>query len=81
MGNAPKLTPCTQHMDIKTISLCKWVDRDLMHMEQIDTSINTSQKAYNVLSSTATQTTFLGIFCPNIPQFINHLSGRIQTIT
>jgi hypothetical protein len=40
MGNAQKPTPCTQHMDIKTFSLCEWVDRDLMHIEQIDTSIN-----------------------------------------
>jgi hypothetical protein len=40
MGNEQKPTPCTQHMDIKTFSLCKWVDRDLMHMERIDTSIN-----------------------------------------
>jgi hypothetical protein len=40
MENAQKLTPCTQHMDIKTFFLCEWVNRDLMHMERIDTSIN-----------------------------------------
>jgi hypothetical protein len=40
MGNAQKPTPRTRHMDIKTFSLCKWVDWDLMNMEHIDTSIN-----------------------------------------
>jgi hypothetical protein len=34
MGNVQKPTPCTKHMDIKTFSLCKWVDIDLMHMEK-----------------------------------------------
>ena len=29
-------------MDIKYFSLCEWVDRDLMHLERIDTSINMS---------------------------------------
>ena len=42
MGNAQKPTPRTQHMDIKYFSLCEWVDRDLMHLERIDTSINMS---------------------------------------
>jgi hypothetical protein len=40
MGNAQKPTPCTRHMDIKYFSICEWVDRDLMHLERIDTSIN-----------------------------------------
>jgi hypothetical protein len=42
MGNAQKPTPRTCHMDIKYFSICEWVDRDLMHLEQIDTSINMS---------------------------------------
>ena len=40
MGNAQKPTPRTRHMDIKYFSICEWVDRDLMHLERIDTSIN-----------------------------------------
>jgi len=40
MGNAQKPTPPTRHMDIKYFSICEWVDRDLMHLERIDTSIN-----------------------------------------
>jgi hypothetical protein len=40
MGNAQKPTPRTRHMDIKYVSICEWVERDLMHLERIDTSIN-----------------------------------------
>jgi hypothetical protein len=40
MDNAPKPTPCMRHMDIKNFSLCQWVDRDLMHLERIDSTIN-----------------------------------------
>jgi hypothetical protein len=40
MGNAQKPTTRTRHMDIKYFSLCEWVERDLMHLERIDTSIN-----------------------------------------
>ena len=42
MGNAQKPTTHTCHMDIKYFSICEWVDRDLMHLERIDTSINMS---------------------------------------
>jgi hypothetical protein len=40
MVNAKKPTLRTRHMDIKYLSLCKWVDRDLVCLERIDTSIN-----------------------------------------
>jgi hypothetical protein len=40
MGNAQKPTPRTRHIDIKTFSLCEWIERDLMHLERIDTTIN-----------------------------------------
>jgi len=42
MGNAQKPTTRTRHMDIKYFSLCEWVERDLMILERIDTSINMS---------------------------------------
>ncbi len=40
MGNAQKPTPCTQHINIKYFSLCKWVERDPVILDQIDTLIN-----------------------------------------
>jgi hypothetical protein len=40
MGNAQKPTPRTHHMDIKYFLLCKRVERNLMHLEQINTKIN-----------------------------------------
>jgi hypothetical protein len=40
MGNEQKPTQCTRHMDIKYFSLCKWVERDLVILDRIDTSIN-----------------------------------------
>ena len=42
MGNAQKPTPRTRHIDIKYFSLCEWIERDLMLLERIDTSINMS---------------------------------------
>jgi hypothetical protein len=42
MGNAQKPTPRTQHIDIKYFSLCEWVERDLILLDRIDTSINMS---------------------------------------
>ena len=40
MANAQKTMPPTRHMDIKYFSLSDWVERDLMLLERIDTSIN-----------------------------------------
>ncbi len=40
MGYAQKPTPQTRHMDIKYFLLCDWVERDLMHLERVDTKIN-----------------------------------------
>jgi hypothetical protein len=42
MGNAQKPTPRTRHIDIKYFSLCEWVERDLILLGRIDTSINMS---------------------------------------
>jgi hypothetical protein len=42
MGNVQKPTARTRHIDIKYFALCDWVERDLIHLEQIDTSINIS---------------------------------------
>jgi len=40
MGNAQKPTTRTRHMDIKYFLLCDWVERELMHLERVDTKIN-----------------------------------------
>ena len=40
MGNAQKPTTRTRHMDIKYFSICEWVERDLMYLDRIDTTIN-----------------------------------------
>ncbi len=42
MGNAQKPTARTRHIDIKYFTFCDWVERDLIRLEQIDTSINIS---------------------------------------
>jgi hypothetical protein len=40
MANVGKPTTCTRHMDIRYNALCKWVERDLVVLERIDTSQN-----------------------------------------
>jgi hypothetical protein len=40
MAMSQKPTPRTGHMDIKYHALCKWVKRDLLKLERIDTTIN-----------------------------------------
>ncbi len=52
MGNAQKPTTHTLHIDIKYFSLCEWVERDLMLLEHIDTSINMSDHLTKSLQTT-----------------------------
>jgi hypothetical protein len=40
MGNAQKPTTHTRHIDIKYFTLCDWIERDLMILDRIDTTIN-----------------------------------------
>ena len=40
MAMAQKPTTRTRHMDIKFHALCEWVERDLIRLERIDTTIN-----------------------------------------
>jgi hypothetical protein len=42
MANAGKPTPRSRHIDIKFYALQEWVERDLLVLERIDTSINMS---------------------------------------
>jgi hypothetical protein len=50
MGNAQKPTARTRHIDIKYFALCDWVERDLIHLERIDTSINIADHLTKPLS-------------------------------
>ena len=50
MGNAQKPTPRTLHIDIKYFTLCNWIERDLIILECIDTSINPSDHLTKALS-------------------------------
>ena len=50
MGNAQKPTPRTRHIDIKYFALCDWVERDLILLDRIDTSINLADHLTKILS-------------------------------
>ena len=49
MGNAQKPTPRTRHIDINYFSLCEWVERDLVILDRIDTSINMADQLTKAL--------------------------------
>jgi hypothetical protein len=50
MGNAQKPTTRTRHIDIKYFALCDWVERDLILLDRIDTSINLVDHLTKILS-------------------------------
>jgi hypothetical protein len=50
MGNAQKPTPRTHHIDIKYFALCDWIERDLIILECIRTSINPADHLTKTLS-------------------------------
>ena len=50
MAMAQKPTPRTRHMDIKFYALCEWVERDLIRLERIDTTINLADHFTKILS-------------------------------
>jgi hypothetical protein len=50
MGNAQKPMTRTRHIDIKYFALCEWVERDLIRLERIDTSINIADHLTKPLS-------------------------------
>jgi len=52
MGNAQKPTTRTRHIDIKYFSIGEWIERDLMILDRIDTSINMSDHLTKGLSCT-----------------------------
>ncbi len=50
MGNAKKPTARTRHIDIKYFALCDWIERDLIHLERVNTSINIADHLTKPLS-------------------------------
>ncbi len=52
MGNAQKPTSRTCHIDIKFFTLCDWVERNLMILDRIDTSINMADHLTKALQPT-----------------------------
>ncbi len=52
MANAQKPTSRTRHMDIRYFSLAEWVERDLMILERIHTSINVADHMTKILDRT-----------------------------
>jgi hypothetical protein len=50
MGNALKPTTRTWHIDIKFFALCNWIERNLIHLERINTSINIANHLTKPLS-------------------------------
>jgi hypothetical protein len=50
MGNAQKPTARTRHIDIKYFALCEWVERDLIHLKCIGTSVNIADHLTKPLS-------------------------------
>jgi hypothetical protein len=52
MGNAQKPTTRTRHINIKYFLLCDWVERDLIILDRIDTSINMADHLTKALQPT-----------------------------
>ena len=50
MANAGKPTPRSRYIDIKFYAIQEWVKRDLVILQQVDTSINTADHLTKPLS-------------------------------
>ena len=50
IGNAQKPTPRTKHVDIKQRAIADWIERDLLKLERVDTSVNLSDQMTKLLS-------------------------------
>ena len=45
-----KPTNRTRHIDIKYFALCDWIESDLIHLERVDTAINTADHLTKALT-------------------------------
>ena len=81
MAMAQKPTPCTHHMDIKYQVICEWVERDLLHLKRIDTSINLADLFTKQLGTTLfyRHTDFVLGHVP--PHYATTTSPHVATIT
>jgi hypothetical protein len=52
MTNAQKPTTRTRHIDIRNFELTEWVERDLVILEKIHTSVNESDHITKILDKT-----------------------------
>eukprot|EP00804_Cyclotella_cryptica_P012204 CCRYP_009882-RA/>CCRYP_009882-RA protein AED:0.65 eAED:0.65 QI:0/-1/0/1/-1/0/1/0/147 len=52
MANAQKPTTRTRHMDIRYFALADWVERDIMILERVHTSINMADHMTKILDRT-----------------------------
>jgi hypothetical protein len=50
IDNTQKPVARTRHINIKYFALCEWVEQDIIHLEQIDTSINNADHLTKPLS-------------------------------
>ena len=72
MGNAQKPTSRTRHIDIKYFALCEWVERDLIILEWIDTSINIADHRTKILSRT--------LFHRHADYLLGHVPPKYSTV-
>jgi hypothetical protein len=83
MGNAQKPTARTRHIDIKYFALCDWIERNLIHLERINTSINIANHLTKSLSRILLiniPISSSGTFPRNILQYTSKLLPHITTV-
>ncbi len=78
--NAQKPTPRTRHIDIKYFSICEWIERNLMILECIETTINKSDHFTKGLSR-AFLTDMLTICWDTYHQYIHLFTSLLSECT
>jgi hypothetical protein len=68
MANAQKPTTRTRHMDIRYFALADWVERDIMVLERVHTSINMADHMTKILDRTL------------FYRHVDHIMGHIPPI-
>ena len=68
MGNTQKPTNRTHHINIKYFALCKWIELNLIHLECVDTAINTADHLTKALTCT--------LFHQHADYLLGHVSPR-----
>lgn len=89
MANAQKPTPRTRHMDIRYFALSEWVERDLLALERVDTSMNMadhfsiSKQLINLYTHSICTTLdhILGHVPPPYSPQYHHIAGSINNYT